>query len=247
MPRYEFVPRVIATTRGETVVREAGFCWDVTSWMPGTATLRTSSVVELAVAACVSLARLHAAWSGESDHIPCPAVIHRLALFREWETIPAPRTDYFFRECWEAVHARLSFCRRALSEWQNVPVPVHPCLCDVHPDHILFVGPEVAGIIDYGAMRIDSPAQDLARLLGELFVPDSPEFESCVNAYREAKHDLDSELVRVLTETGIVGALANWFVRITNTPAQADDLRVRSRMEHLLHRCLMINPNRITP
>jgi homoserine kinase type II len=53
--------------------------------------------------------------------------------------------------------------RRALA----LAVPLQPCLRDARPHHLLFCGERVTGLVDFGAMAIDSVAADLARLSSE--------------------------------------------------------------------------------
>lgn len=43
------------------------------------------------------------------------------------------------------------------------------CIRDIWHDHLLFEGDQVSGIIDFGAIDIDSVAADLSRLFGSLF------------------------------------------------------------------------------
>src|SRR5262249_33732062 len=46
-------------------------------------------------------------------------------------------------------------------------VPLQPCLRDARPDHFLFEGDCLRGLVDFGAMGVDCVAGDLARLMGE--------------------------------------------------------------------------------
>ena len=43
-------------------------------------------------------------------------------------------------------------------------IRVQPCLRDARPEHFLFEGDRLSGLVDYGAMGVDSVAGDLARL-----------------------------------------------------------------------------------
>ncbi|QDV26257.1 phosphotransferase [Aureliella helgolandensis] len=64
-------------------------------------------------------------------------------------------------------------------------VPLQFVLRDVWSDHILYTGEQVTGIIDYGAVRIDEPATDLARLLGSLEPFDAQRRQTAWAIYRE--------------------------------------------------------------
>jgi homoserine kinase type II len=68
--------------------------------------------------------------------------------------------------------------------WQ---VPLIPCLRDIHSAHVLFTGDEVTGLIDYDAMRIDSVATDLARLLGSYCSDDFELWDVGLKAYDEIR------------------------------------------------------------
>ncbi len=51
-------------------------------------------------------------------------------------------------------------------------VPIQPCIGDIWHDHILFLGDGVSGLVDFGGMRADTVAGDIARLLGSLVADD---------------------------------------------------------------------------
>ena len=91
--------------------------------------------------------------------------------------------------------------------------PLQPCLCDVWNDHVLFGGDCVTGLIDYGAMKIDHPAVDLARLLGSLVQDDAAGWATGLAAYREVRplSADEEELARALDVTGTVAAAAVWL------------------------------------
>src|SRR4029079_8505162 len=70
-----------------------------------------------------------------------------------------------------------------LEPLSNIPLPVQPCIRDIWHDHVLFTGNDVTGIIDFGAMDVDTPATDVARLLGSLVGDDEPGWSAGVSAY----------------------------------------------------------------
>ena len=61
---------------------------------------------------------------------------------------------------------------------------MQPCLCDPWHDHVLFTGDQVSGVIDYGSVKEDHIAVDLARLLGSLVEDDENAWSIGLKAYQ---------------------------------------------------------------
>jgi homoserine kinase type II len=100
-----------------------------------------------------------------------------------------------------------------LAPWSDRSFPLQPCLCDIWHDHVLFDGDRVTGVVDYGSIKTDHVAVDLARLLGSL-VSDDPVWRSAgLDAYAVTRPltPEDRALVTVLDETGSLLGAANWL------------------------------------
>jgi Ser/Thr protein kinase RdoA (MazF antagonist) len=221
----EFVPAVFRTTSGATWVEHAGRLWELTAWLPGEADFRDRPTPQRLEAACTALARLHLAWSrAATPNGPCPAVRRRLDSAREWMALvssgwrPAFHNkddliDAWGRRAWRVLDAHLPRLPERLAAWADVPLPAHPCLCDVWHAHVLFEGEAVTGLIDYGSVKVDHAAADLARLLGSLVPDDRERTAAGLAAYARLRPlSLQEQmLVRVLDETGTLLGAANWL------------------------------------
>jgi Ser/Thr protein kinase RdoA (MazF antagonist) len=97
--------------------------------------------------------------------------------------------------------------------WQRQDLALQYRLGDVHHDHVLFVGDEVTGIIDFGAVDFDSPAGDVARLLGSLVGDDREQWAQGLEAYRSVWRltPLEAEAAAYFHTSGMVIAAANWI------------------------------------
>jgi Ser/Thr protein kinase RdoA (MazF antagonist) len=73
-------------------------------------------------------------------------------------------------------------------------VALQPCIRDVWHAHILFTGEEVSGIVDFGAMRPENVAADVARLLGSLAGDNPADWERGLAAYQAVRPLADDEL-----------------------------------------------------
>jgi Ser/Thr protein kinase RdoA (MazF antagonist) len=221
-----FVPSVLSTSNSATWVEHASRLWDVTAWMPGQADTPDAVSPARMQSACCALAQLHTVWAGSYSHVgPCPGVQRRLDSADDWlrriqsgwrphfDTPVARAVHPWAERAWDLVRAHVPDVPRALASWVERPLPLQPCLCDIWHDHVLFEGDSVIGLIDYGGVKVDHVAVDLARLLGSL-ASDNPSLRDAgLQAYRGIRplSREEQSLVALLDQTGAVIALATWL------------------------------------
>jgi homoserine kinase type II len=66
-------------------------------------------------------------------------------------------------------------------------VPLQVCLRDVWSAHVLFTGNRVTGLIDFDALKVDSVATDIARLLGSYASDNTELWSEGVLAYHQVR------------------------------------------------------------
>ena len=176
------VPAIFLTGTGTTWVEHAGRLWEVTTWMPGRPSLCEKLTASRLQSACSLLARLHLVWARTGTQAgPCPAIQRRLACTREWIALaesgwqPRPASGagrdkvYPLAErLWNLIRDRVREVPGKLAPWIARPFPIQPCLCDIRGEQFLFEEDRITGIIDFGSVKPDHVAVDLARLLGSL-------------------------------------------------------------------------------
>ncbi len=221
----QFVPAVLRTREGTTWTKVAGRLWELTAWLPGKADFHENPTPQRLEAICTALARLHLAWSKTPcPPGPCPAVLRRLERVGEWERLiasdwrpsfpnPTDPLQPWAERAWHLFRGHLPHLRERLTAWAAIPLPVQPCLCDVWHAHVLFRGDAVTGLVDYGSVKDDHVAADLARLLGSLVPDDRARTEAALDAYARLKPlgEMERALVRLLDETGTLLGAANWL------------------------------------
>ena len=66
---------------------------------------------------------------------------------------------------------------------RRMQVTAQPCIRDIWHDHVLYVGAEVSGFVDFGALRMDHVAADISRLVGSLVGDDPHRRAAALAAY----------------------------------------------------------------
>ncbi len=251
--QLDFVPRLQRTAAGETIVEASGHAWELATWLPGEANFHQQPTAARLAAAMTALARLHVAW----EYFPTrmtglaasPGIGERLTRLTEIEqTLPAieaalPRATPELRAL--AIPLIEHFRRRAVVVRGQLQAATHrqamlqPVLRDIWHDHVLFSGDEVSGIVDFGAVRIDTVATDLARLLGSLVGDDVEAWQQALLAY-EAIRPLSADeraLLPVFDASTTLMSGMNWLIWLLVEGRQFDGLpAIYRRLEEILRR-----------
>ena len=241
------VPEVMPALDGDTIVRDAdGRLWELARFIAGVAV--PCPTPAQAAAAPTTLARLHLAAVGLPDHPPragvSPGIDRRIdqacqLLSQPWQARLAawsqggrsPLTDDTVAALNDRVATAIAIFNRCGGEMLLARVATmrsRSCLLqavlrDIWCDHVLFAderSDSVTAIVDLHAAGIDTPATDLARLMGSWDAPAGGEglsildrWPAAVAAYDRVRHLSREETERIpfLHATGVVLGLDNWF------------------------------------
>jgi len=173
---------------GETFVEVGGQYWELLQWLPGTANFWSRPNSERLRSAGRSLGKLHAVWqimpwsstAGDVDRQPAPAVAERLKLLVGLTPTVVGDLETALRRFTH--RAWFAHCERILQEigtlrptllselayYSRYSFRCQHVMRDIWHDHVLFLGDNCSGLIDFGAMRIDTVATDLVRMFGSL-------------------------------------------------------------------------------
>lgn len=229
------MPAVRAVPAGESFLPDrAGRLWELQDFVAGQpAATPTPGQVGAALAV---LSRLHAAAAelleNPPDTGPSPGIARRVEQARVWLARPWHRLGgaAVGGPLARLVEARLSLACdllraadgerivAAIAALEPRPLWRQTVLRDVWSAHVLFHAPAsecVTGIIDVHAAATDTPATDLARLLGSWMTADAAApawWAERLAAYRAAPQAEPAlGLVPFLAATGILFGLDNWF------------------------------------
>ena len=220
------VPAPVFSQSGATFQRHAGHLWELAPWMPGEADYHSHPTCGKLRSAMHTLARFHiAAADRESKVGSAPSWLDRQRQANDlvsggWQQIAAAIMQPFDPALDALAHRLLPLAREALQRdlagrlATILPaVSLQPAIRDIHHDHVLFTGDEVTGIIDFGALRIDSPLADIARLVGSLVGDDREARQFALDTYAELRplSETDRQVIGLLDETGLILAAFNWL------------------------------------
>jgi homoserine kinase type II len=224
--RLPVVAAPIKTAHGETYIEHPGHLWELTAWMPGVADYHQRPNRRRLAAAMHVLAQFHRLAAELGVHHGVPPVWSERQRLRErllrggLKAIEQALRQELHRDIDPLAVRLLPAARRAIEsprltllEQQPDERDLQPAIRDIHHDHVLFTGDEVTGLIDFGAMRIDTPLADVARLVGSLAEDDQEARSAALAAYVELVPltEDDRRLIDLLDESGVVLGALNWL------------------------------------
>jgi Ser/Thr protein kinase RdoA (MazF antagonist) len=259
------VPDLRDAASGESfVLDEAGRPWEMQRFLPGEPAFEpTDGQVAAAVAL---LARVHAAAARMPENPPAagpsPGIARRIEQARAWLARPwdaiaeRPAAAASDSPLGAEMLARLVAAdatlrdaggeriAREIATLEPRPIPRQSVVRDIWAAHVLFAADEperVSGIIDFHAATTDTPATDLARLLGSWMTAaavDADWWSERLAAYRSTRGPAPPrgfrDLVVFLAASGIVFGLDNWFRWVLEEGRSfADPAAVTARVDRL--------------
>ena len=234
-----FIPQLHRDRMGKSFWLNDGCLWEVTQWMPGEANYLARPNREKLWSAIDALVTLHSAWFGQlsaeegepavsptstSLTATSPSVLQRIEMLSEWlatrdlveQVGAAVRGPVEAAACMSTVKMLHSRGPQLLDELRHAgeqQVRLQPVLRDIWSDHLLFEGNRVSGIIDFGAMRLDEPATDLARLLGSLHPFEFDQRRAAIDYYnaQRPEHPVSAPHVDLLDRSAALLTALQWL------------------------------------
>ncbi|MDR3632405.1 MAG: phosphotransferase [Isosphaeraceae bacterium] len=177
--RVGFLSLPLASLDGRTIHEEAGRLWEVSPWLSGAPPALGPAERTQVRAAFAGLGAVHQALRVEGVHGTSPGLRDRLLELEWWLSAGFTALEAALGPSEQDAAAALARqwladARRAAPTWHGLlrdaagaTVWCQPCLRDVRPEHFLFNGERLTGLVDFGAMGVECVSGDLARLLSE--------------------------------------------------------------------------------
>jgi Ser/Thr protein kinase RdoA (MazF antagonist) len=207
-----FIPVPIRDREGRSIQDHDGRLWEVAPWLNGVADLTQTPAPARLRHAFAGLAAFHQRLAGERTEGLSMGLRRRFEAinhlihggFDQLETAISRHRglDLASRDV-APLWLRLARTvapplREQLRRASSRTVVLQPCLRDARPEHFLFEGDRLNGLVDFGAMAVDSVAGDLARLIGEWLDDDAPSYRLALESYERIR-PLDA------VETSLIG------------------------------------------
>lgn len=223
------VPVPWETHGGGSFVEMSGYRWEIANWMPGSADYQRNPSPAKLVAALKALARFHVAAAthpaAESSPRTSPGILFRQSRIRH---MAERGVDIIAVSLNRAEPSQLTLRGRRVLELfpyvarvalpqvgdaTQIRIALQPCIRDIWHDHVLFADEKVTGIVDFGAMRNESVAGDIARLLGSLERDNRTGWENGLRAYesvRSLSHE-ERQLVQAFDRGNVALSALQWL------------------------------------
>lgn len=219
-----FVPAPVRCLDGGTVVERACRLWDLSPWMPGAAELASRPNLARVRAGFAALAAFHLSLERHLIASVSPGVLSRLNELDWWRatgfeailariaTGPPDRLGALASRWVILARSAAPLVRSRLEAAKSLVVGTQPCLRDARPEHLLFEGDRLTGLVDFGAMGMETVAADLARLSSEWLGVDRESRAEALTAYTTVRTltAVETALMPIFEDSAALLSGARW-------------------------------------
>jgi homoserine kinase type II len=239
---FRLVPVPWETKRHAGFVEVDGRFWELGPWLPGAPDYRERPSRARLTAALAALAGFHRA--AESFPLPSdepavsPGIAQRAAKLAAWS---GGKLDLLYSQLrtgrWPQLAALAEplphlfaaaapRVRGLLVVAGEARVPLQAAIRDIWHRHVLFDGERVSGIVDFGAMRTESVAADVARLLGSMALDDTSAWSAGTAAYEAVRplSDAERRLVQAFDASAVLMTSLEWLDWLVLEERQFDNM-----------------------
>jgi len=207
---FVLFPVIVRNKENTTIVYHDGFCWDLSSWVPGN--IPDCSIFNLVQ--CVNkLAELHiAVGSIQSGLGVMPAMKSREVEINSFSITAINFSAIGFLPFFDLVEL-LKWLKQEVGSLMGSPNPIvkiQYCWGDARRENILFNGSEISGFIDYCAIRKDCREVDVSRMISSFAGDDFLMWTNALNAYSESSQ-INHLVCRKLDILGTIVSLYRWL------------------------------------
>jgi Ser/Thr protein kinase RdoA (MazF antagonist) len=205
----DFVPQLYKDQFGRSFHSINDCFWEVTQWLPGEADYLKRPSPKKLESAIDALARLHRCWRGlRRETGMSPTMCERAKMLKRWlnqhdlmerigRLVRSPEESQLSLTSLQQLQLNGPQILGRLEHMSHNVVTLQPVVRDVWSEHLLFERDKLVGIVDYGALRIDEPAVDLARMLGSLEPFSESARQAALAIYNGLSADCPQDLDRV--------------------------------------------------
>lgn len=240
----------LKSTTGDTWIKHDGYLWQLSQWLDGKANFsddpneaRLSNAIE-----CLAKFHLGAA-QVNLDFRPSDNIKKRIASLADVPNAIEQIQSSGTKSCGALHDFRTLVTSEAtkpcadlhsqLKPFEDSVLPIQPVIRDVWHDHVFFEGDEVSGLVDFGAMEMDTVCLDISRLLGSLIGNDQARWDSALTDYSSIRALTEPErsLISLLDVSGIWLGSVNWLKWIFVEGREFEDMAaVEKRVAYLTQR-----------
>jgi len=223
------VPVPYANRFQKTYLHFEGHLWELTPWLPGQPDFRKAPSTDRLRAALVALGEFHCAAATFPLSVAregiSTSLLHRRDQMCRWFSgeLPAlaaairpglwPELEPPAKRILDLVPGLAGYVFEQLKDAVSRSVSLQPCIRDIWHEHVLFEGTRVTGLVDFGSMRVDTVAADIARLLGSMAVDDPQMWQIGLDAYQSVRKLSDDELrlIAAFDRSTVLMSGLNWL------------------------------------